>query len=1490
MNKRFLTTGILLASLLSPAWSEPVGGEVRSGSATIERAPGTTTITQSTRQAILEWQRFNISPSELVRFVQPGPAAVILNRVTGGDPSRILGKLQANGQLFLVNPNGILFGPQSRVDVGSLVATTLSLSDQDFLAGNYRFEQDPRLAAGAVVNQGTIQVSDEGYVVLTAPLVSNEGLIVANLGKVQLGAGDAFTLNLDGRGLVSYQVQSSTDAGPVVLTPDAVSQALADSVNGGALVPAGEMVLANGQLQLVGANGALVQTGTIQAGDVSLAGGRVLAGGVVQAERDIRIDSDTLSVVSGLLQSNGGVVETSGRQDIVFTGRVEAGQGGTWLVDPANLTIVSSSPGTNEFLNTDINAALNGGMNVILDAQGKPGSDPGNIVQLAGAPIAKTAGGTATLTLTAGTNAGKVTLNDQVTSTAGVLNVGITGGGAVLLDLISAPGGTVSIQGASVNELGVGDAAADIVAQSVTLTTVTGVALGLRDASIVDVSASNGSVTISHQTASDVQLTGSARQAFTYIQSGGGDLQASFVRALNGNLTLSNSGGDVALVDVKAGPSLTTGLTASTSTSGDILVGLADGNTVTLDSAGAIQELNPDAEYDLLGSNFNLTAVSGIGANNALEADSGTVTAAVTGPGDINLTTSQFLTLQSVTTMDGSIHVDLVNYAFDVEAGGNGNIYLTGVNSLEVDHLEALGNRIDLIATNGSIYEYTDDPAADLLASDLHLTAHDDIWDSLLEIEADTLTATTTLSGSDIRVKDLSGGLTATVTSNKGNIDITAVGGNLDAVAISTSGVTSRAKLNTLGSGSVRVGSVTGTTVEINSVNDIEELGSDPQADIVSSFAILVAGRKMGALAPLQVDTGLLSTSSAGPTRVTLAPGTSDIEAEARTGGDVTITSPDGDLLTYSNNHLHAVNPGGTVDFRTSESILDDNGDGLDVISGEVRLTAAKGIGTGDALELDAVQFSGHVTGVGPVNVAEIGGGGLIVNYIDTVDGLIRLSTKNGNLTLNNDVTARGAGRNVTLSTLGSGDILVKIATALDGTISLVSAGKIEEFSLAPPGVARLYSKRVALQSQSGIGTLSPFVIAADTVTNLSVLGSGNVDLRDTGGGLSVTSLGTSDGWARIEATNGGLVVTGATVGLGRTFTALNTGIGDLQVGSIVAPRGTIALNSAGAILESGVDPASDLTADDLHLVSLGGVGTAGATLETAAVRMDALVSGAGRILVRDTDDLEVTSATATDGNINVTANGLLKLGHVVAGGGKTVTGTTQGAGNIQVGDVAAGTIVLTAAGSINEVVADPAVDLTAPTLTLVAGTGIGSAGSLEIDAETLNASVSGSGGINLVDTSGASTLLRVVNAQTANGSIQIEAQGGSIRADRVSAAGGLSLKTNTTGSIQVDDIVATGSVTLDSALNVTEVGVDSGSDVVAGLSSTIRANAGLLGTSDALEVQITSGSLSVLAGNQTGGASIKLNGTVNGSSSPTGNLIHLNTPPGTSTFNGTTF
>ncbi|HOL67074.1 MAG TPA: filamentous hemagglutinin N-terminal domain-containing protein, partial [bacterium] len=175
---RFISRLLVLVAaggLLFPMQALPLPNQpqVVAGQASVTQAGSQMNVTQTTQRAVINWQGYSIGANETVQYIQPGATSVSLNRVVGQDPSAILGQLLANGQVFLINPNGIVFGPTSVVNVAGLLATTMNISDSDFMSGNYRFTQDQNTALSYLINKGTITVGDNGYVILVAPLVSN---------------------------------------------------------------------------------------------------------------------------------------------------------------------------------------------------------------------------------------------------------------------------------------------------------------------------------------------------------------------------------------------------------------------------------------------------------------------------------------------------------------------------------------------------------------------------------------------------------------------------------------------------------------------------------------------------------------------------------------------------------------------------------------------------------------------------------------------------------------------------------------------------------------------------------------------------------------------------------------------------------------------------------------------------------------------------------------------------------------------------------------------------------------------------------------------------------------------------------------------------------------------------------------------------------------------------------------------------------------------
>src|SRR5580698_6809939 len=315
-----LRLGVLLfgacAWISSVAWGAPPvlpqNGTVSVGTATIGTPVGNQlTINQTTQQAAINWQSFSVGANATVRFNQPNATSSTLNRVTGDTPSSIAGRISAPGTVLLVNPNGIIFMPGSVINVGSLAASTLSLSDANYQSNNFSFQGNG--ASKQVSNAGAITAADGGYVALIGGSVANSGSISANLGKVGLGAGEYVTLDLAGDGFLQVAVPSANAAS---LT-DASGQPLTALVsNSGTVSTPGGQIFLSAAIAKSAALDAVNVSGTLRAQSVSSQSGLiVLSGG--NGETNVTGTLDASGLNAGEL---GGTVEVLGEHVGLFAG------------------------------------------------------------------------------------------------------------------------------------------------------------------------------------------------------------------------------------------------------------------------------------------------------------------------------------------------------------------------------------------------------------------------------------------------------------------------------------------------------------------------------------------------------------------------------------------------------------------------------------------------------------------------------------------------------------------------------------------------------------------------------------------------------------------------------------------------------------------------------------------------------------------------------------------------------------------------------------------------------------------------------------------------------------------------------------------------------------------------------------------------------------------------------------------------------------------
>lgn len=377
-----LTLLLIIAGTLQALPENP---QVVQGSVDVQAHGPHCEITQQSDKAIVNWDSFNISQVESVRFAQPSSSSVILNRIVGHNPTEIYGSLSANGQVFLINPQGVLFAPGAQINAAGFVASTLDIQDRHFLEGHYRFVGE----GGTVRHAGTIKASEGYYIALLGGRVISEGRLEVSKGAVSLAAGGEISLALNDAGFlyatvtkeslqaaVDHQGTIDASGSTVVLSAHDASAILTNVVNNTGVIKAsslteenGRIILKGGKKGIVSNSGTLDVSGKNKGGTISLMGeyvanhqnGKILAtgklgGGAVTLgfegeelskrtflAKDSKIDvssaqgdagtihvwSEEKTVFHGYLMAEapkgkGGFVETSSKDGLNIGGKVSA--------------------------------------------------------------------------------------------------------------------------------------------------------------------------------------------------------------------------------------------------------------------------------------------------------------------------------------------------------------------------------------------------------------------------------------------------------------------------------------------------------------------------------------------------------------------------------------------------------------------------------------------------------------------------------------------------------------------------------------------------------------------------------------------------------------------------------------------------------------------------------------------------------------------------------------------------------------------------------------------------------------------------------------------------------------------------------------------------------------------------------------------------------------------------------------------------------------
>ncbi|MES2259000.1 MAG: filamentous hemagglutinin N-terminal domain-containing protein [Pseudomonadota bacterium] len=298
---------VLVAACYTSTHANPLAPQVVNGQAIFQRQGNLYSIT-NTPNTIINWQSFSIDQNEITRFIQQSADSKVLNRIQGHDPSRILGALQSNGKVFLINPNGILFGKDARIDVNGLVASSLALTNADFLAGRNRYTAGD--AAGAVGNAGRITTPGGGQVYLLAPQVENSGIINSPQGDIILAAGRSVQLvdsaNPDVHVVLSAPADQALNLGQAIAAGGRVG-IYGALVNQRGRVSADSAVLGQDGRIVLKASGAA----RLEAGSSTSATNSAGRGGEIQAlGRSVALEGDAALDASGA--AGGGTVLIGG--------------------------------------------------------------------------------------------------------------------------------------------------------------------------------------------------------------------------------------------------------------------------------------------------------------------------------------------------------------------------------------------------------------------------------------------------------------------------------------------------------------------------------------------------------------------------------------------------------------------------------------------------------------------------------------------------------------------------------------------------------------------------------------------------------------------------------------------------------------------------------------------------------------------------------------------------------------------------------------------------------------------------------------------------------------------------------------------------------------------------------------------------------------------------------------------------------------------------
>lgn len=1098
-------------------YSLPEGESVVSGSATFDRSTASSlSITTFSDKLIVNYNSFSIASQETVNFIQPSSSSIALNRVVGVDPSSIMGTLTANGRIFLVNPNGVIFGPNSYVDVAALVASTLNITDEDFLNSSYNFFKDGE--SSYILNQGNLIIRNGGYVCLLASAIENQGAIQANLGSVVLAAGEKMTLALDDLGQISVVIDEpvkqaifgpdgqrldsaiknsgviSANGGKVLLTAKVLNDVFDYAINNSGIIEAKSLVNHNGVIELVTEGAPIINTGRIKAGTVEVRvkdsdfinTGEIITDGYEGLPNGGRISIEAATILhQGKISANayeegtaGEIIiisQTSTTVDTDSTTEARAlglvGNGGRILIDS-----LSGNTVVNTLAVIDVSAgAISGnagfievsafdqlGFYGILNGRAPPGYQGADVLLKTNQPFSPSLIETYSLFCAGSITSRNISIfSNQRVSIAGILTaqdtIRVESQGADFSGTINCEVGIYNMNDGDPNLSG----------------SYTGNQF-FKD---------NGNITV----VGDLTVAGSLRIQADNNNSGGGD----FTQNINTTITTTGTGNTN--ITIRSGEDETHG-------TGNVILGtINSARNLEVTAYGGYIRRNSDT-IGLSADNLTLKANSGIGTNTEpLKTTISNLTASVTGTGDINLTETDAITITNIDTNNGSITISAGGNLTATSVTANGtsrDISLTTVTSgnILVGTLTADGDTITLTSA-GAITDNNGN-TNNITCGNLILSASSGIGSGdALETTIDILSVTNNTSNnieiteSDTlnihKVDQNATGGTVVIQTTEGNLTVSA---GYDGIAATTGEIT-LVTLGAAGNDDLIINDTVVTTsgkINLDSTNDVI-FGTDGDVTNTSGEIEIAA---TGAIT--MVEGTVLNAGS----------GVIYLDADE----DITIDT----IQTSGNVYINSVN-GAIVG-------VDADDDTADITAANLTVEACTSFGAaGNTFDLNVT--TSNITGSGNVYFDVVGTGGhsTTINLSSgniEIDGrnttnnagyeaitLTNVITNDGSVNVHNygnditatSVTASGTGKNISLTTTNSGDILVGTVTSTTGGVNLISnSGSIYASGSGP----QLKAGATSLLSANGvIGTASKVF-----------------DVLITGGDLRITVLGASKG------------------------------------------------------------------------------------------------------------------------------------------------------------------------------------------------------------------------------------------------------------------------------------------------------------------------------------------------------------------------------------------